>query len=99
MILTITTNWNEKECTFVIEGRIDTLTSGELEQAVNENANKCETLIFDMAAVDYVSSAGIRVIIQAHQTIGKENFILKNVPANVMELFKMTGFQKVLHFA
>ena len=95
----ITTNWNEKDCTFVVEGRIDTLTSGELEQAVAENANKCDKLIFDMAGVDYVSSAGIRVIIQAHQNIGKENFILKNVPANVMELFKMTGFEKVLNFA
>lgn len=94
----ITTNWDNKNCTFIIEGRIDTLTSGELEQAVAENTNKCETLTFDMAGVDYVSSAGIRVIIQAHQNIGKESFMLKNVPANVMELLKMTGFEKVLNF-
>ncbi|MBQ6381885.1 MAG: STAS domain-containing protein [Clostridia bacterium] len=96
--MTITKNWNNQDCTFEIEGRIDTLTSAELEQAVAEVADKCEKLIFDMAGVDYVSSAGIRVIIQTHQNIGKECFILKNVPANVMELFKMTGFQKVLNF-
>ena len=96
--MTITKNWNNQDCTFEIEGRIDTLTSAELEQTVAEVADKCEKLIFDMAGVDYVSSAGIRVIIQTHQNIGKECFILKNVPANVMELFKMTGFQKVLNF-
>ena len=96
--MNITKQWNEKECTFVIEGRIDTLTSGELESAVNEVCDSCEKLVLDMAGVDYVSSAGIRVIIQAHQTLGKENFVLKNVPGNVIELFKMTGFQKVLNF-
>ena len=94
----ITTNQNEKNITFVIEGRIDTLTSGELEAAVQEYMDGGKQIIFDMAAVDYVSSAGIRVIIQVHQNVGKENFVLKNVPANVMELFKMTGFQKVLNF-
>lgn len=95
----ITTNQNEENITFIIEGRIDTLTSGELETAVQEYLESGKPIIFDMAGVDYVSSAGIRVIIQVHQNAGKENFILKNVPANVMELFKMTGFQKVLNFA
>ena len=94
----ITKQWNEKGCVFEIEGRIDTLNSGELEEAVNEVCDNCDKLVLDMTGVDYVSSAGIRVIIQAHQTLGKENFSLKNVPGNVMELFKMTGFQKVLNF-
>ena len=96
--MTITKKWNAKDCTFIIEGRIDTLTSAELEQAVAEVADNCDKLIFDMAGVDYVSSAGIPVVIQTHQNIGRESFILKNVPANVLELFKMTGFQKVLNF-
>ena len=95
----ITTNQNEENVTFIIEGRIDTLTSGELETAVQEYLECGKPIIFDMAGVDYVSSAGIRVIIQVQQNVGKENFLLKNVPGNVMELFKMTGFQKVLNFA
>ena len=94
----IDVKWEDKKCTLLIEGRIDTMTSAELEQCVAENAQKCEKMVMDLAHVDYVSSAGIRVIVQAHQTLGKENFVLKSVPANVMELLKMTGFTKVLSF-
>lgn len=94
----ITTKNNELDYTFIIEGRVDTLTAGELESAVEEYIDDGKKIIFDMSGVDYVSSAGIRVIIQVHQNVGKENFVLKNVPANVMELFRMTGFQKVLNF-
>ena len=89
---------NGNVCTLLPEGRIDTLTSGELESAVNEAYGECEKLVIDMAKVDYVSSAGIRVIIQAHQTVGGERFSLKNVSRNVMQLFTMTGFDKVLMF-
>ena len=89
---------NGKTCTLMPEGRIDTLTSGELESAVNSAYGECEKLVLDMAAVDYVSSAGIRVIIQAHQTVGKDCFSLKNVSKNVMQLLTMTGFDKVLNF-
>lgn len=85
-------------CTLAPEGRVDTLTSGDLEQAVMQAAAECEKIVLDMAAVDYVSSAGIRVIIQAHRTAGDGNFILKNVAKNVYQLFAMTGFDKVLNF-
>ena len=89
---------NVNICTLCPEGRIDTLTSPELEEAVNAACRDCEKLILDMADVDYVSSAGIRVIIQAHQTVGKDCFSLKNVSKNVMQLLTMTGFDKVLTF-
>ena len=79
-------------------GRIDTLTSGELEDAINESKAQCDNLLLDMAEVDYVSSAGIRVIISTHQSMGKEHFALKNVAKNVMQLLTMTGFDKVLQF-
>ena len=79
-------------------GRIDTLTSGELEKEVNDCYASCDKLVLDMSEVDYVSSAGIRVIIQAHQTVGKDRFALKNVSRNVMQLLTMTGFDRVLNF-
>lgn len=79
-------------------GRIDTLTSGELEKEINDCCSDCKKLVLDMSEVDYVSSAGIRVIIQAHQTVGKDSFTLKNVSRNVMQLLTMTGFDKVLNF-
>ena len=89
---------NGNICTLSPEGRMDTLTSGELEEAVNAACAECEKLVLDMAEVDYVSSAGIRVIIQAHQTVGKDRFSLKNVSKNVMQLLAMTGFDRVLTF-
>ena len=89
---------NENICTLSPVGRIDTLTSGELEAEANKACEECEKLTLDMAEVDYVSSAGIRVIIQLHQSFGKENFSLKNVSKNVMQLLTMTGFDKVLNF-
>ena len=89
---------NGNICTLRPEGRIDTLTSAELDEAVNSACSECEKLVLDMADVDYVSSAGIRVIIQAHQSVGKDGFSLKNVSKNVMQLLTMTGFDKVLVF-
>ena len=89
---------NDGICTLKPYGRIDTLTSGELEKEVNDCCANCNKLVLDMAEVDYVSSAGIRVIIQAHQAVGKDSFALKNVSTNVMQLLTMTGFDKVLNF-
>ena len=89
---------NGNICTLLPEGRIDTLTSAELDDAVNTACAECEKLILDMANVDYVSSAGIRVIIKAHQSVGQNCFSLKNVSKNVMQLLTMTGFDKVLKF-
>lgn len=89
---------NDGICTLKPIGRVDTLTSGELEKAVNDCLSECNKIVLDMAEVDYVSSAGIRVIIQAHQSVGKDAFVLKNVSRNVMQLLTMTGFDKVLNF-
>lgn len=89
---------NDGICTLKPIGRVDTLTSGELEKAVNDCCSECNKIVLDMAEVDYVSSAGIRVIIQAHQSVGKDAFVLKNVSRNVMQLLTMTGFDKVLNF-
>lgn len=94
----ITKEFNNGICTLKPQGRIDTLTASEVEAAVNECAGEYDKLVLDMSGVDYVSSAGIRVIIQAHQTIGKDNFTLKDVTRNVMQLLTMTGFDKVLNF-
>lgn len=80
-----------------VVGQLDTLTAPELENAVEEGIPNCEKLIIDMAGVDYISSAGIRVILQAHHTVGGENFVLRSLTGNVQEIFRMTGFGKVLN--
>ena len=95
--MTITQSLNDKTCTLLVEGRIDTLTSAELEQAVNNNAPLCEKLVLDLAGVDYISSAGIRAVLNARKTVGGGNLTLRNLNGNVFEIFKMTGFTKVLN--
>ena len=95
--MTLNTIFDEKNCTIYIEGSIDTLMARELEQAVNEAAPKCEKMVLDMEKVDYISSGGLRVVVGANRTVGKGNLTLKNLAPNVLEIFRLTGFTKVLN--
>ena len=92
----LNTTFEEKVCTIVIEGDIDTLTASELDQAVNVAAPKCEKMILDMSKVDYISSGGLRVVVGANHTLGKGNLTLRGLAPNVYEIFRLTGFTKVL---
>lgn len=93
----LNTSFEEKTCTITIEGSIDTLTARELEQAVNDAAPRCEKMVLDMTKVDYVSSGGLRVVVGANHTVGKENLTLRGLSDNVMEIFRLTGFTKYLN--
>ena len=93
----LTTSFEDKKCTITIEGSIDTLTARELEQAVNDAAPNCDTMVLDMEKVDYISSGGLRVVVGANRTVGKGNLTLKDLAPNVLEIFRLTGFTKVLN--
>lgn len=95
--MTITPVLTDSTCTLIVDGRIDTLTSAELENAVSENAPLCEKLVLDFAGVEYISSAGIRAVLKARQLVGKDNLTLKNLNNNVFQIINMTGFTKVLN--
>ena len=93
----LNTVFEEKVCTLSIEGEIDTLTAPELEQAINDAVPNCEKMIIDFSQVTYISSGGLRVIIGAKHTIGKENLILRGMAQNVYEIFRLTGFTNFLN--
>ena len=93
----LNTEFEEKVCTLSIEGEIDTLTAPELEQAINDAVPNCEKMIIDFSQVTYISSGGLRVIIGANHTIGKENLILRGMAQNVYEIFRLTGFTNFLN--
>lgn len=95
--MNLNTAFEEKTCTITIEGSIDALTSRELEQAVNDAAPQCEKMVLDMTKVDYISSAGLRVVVGANHTVGKDNLTLRGLSDNVMEIFRLTGFTKYLN--
>ena len=96
----MTINVTKEEDTVIIapEGRVDTLTSPELELAVMENATECEKMVLDFKDVDYISSAGLRVIVAAHREMAeKGGMVLRGLTKNVRTIIKMTGFDKKLH--
>lgn len=96
--MNITKNYDEKELTLAIEGRIDTITSQELEKEINDEMGKFDSLILDFADVEYISSAGLRVLIATQKKVKAENnqMTIKNVNDTVNEIFRMSGFDKIL---
>lgn len=86
------------ELVFELEGNIDSTTAPELFEEVNKSLNGIKSLIFDFAKVDYISSAGLRVLLAAYKIMSSQqgNMIIRHVNNNVMDIFQMTGFTNFL---
>ena len=76
-----------------ISGRLDTTTAPELEKELDFTG--ITSVEFDLADLEYVSSAGLRVILMVQKNM-KGNFVLKNVQPEIMEIFEITGFADIL---
>ena len=98
IIMNITKDYNGKELTLSVEGRIDTITSQELDNGIHNELNNFDSLIIDCTDLEYISSAGLRVLIATQKILKAENIplIIKNVSAPVNEIFRMSGFNKIL---
>ena len=94
--MNIVKNYNKKELTLAIEGRIDTITSQELDEEINEELANFDSLIMDFSDLEYISSAGLRVLIATQKKLKADNipFIIRNVNDTVGEIFRMSGFDK-----
>ena len=79
-------------------GRLDTVTSTKLQTSLMEAIEGAEAIELDFAAVEYVSSAGLRVLLQGQKAAQKSGkaMTLKNVSSEVMEVFDVTGFSGIL---
>ncbi len=87
---------NEKMVLYV-EGRLDTITSPELEKEIAALPEQITELTIDMTKVEYVSSAGLRVLLGAHKMMSRKGaMIVTGVCEDVMQVFEMTGFADVL---
>ncbi len=83
--------------TYALEGRLDTTTSPQLEAELKENLEGVTDLIFDFSQLEYISSAGLRVMLMAQKMMNAQgNMIVKNVNEIVMEVFEVTGFDEIL---
>ncbi len=84
--------------TIDIKGRLDTSSAPELEQVLDEKLDGAESLIFDMTDIDYISSAGLRVLLSAQKKMNKKGgMIVKNANEVVMEVFEVIGFVDILN--
>ncbi len=85
--------------TVIISGRVDTVTSPEVDAYVNQNLEGAESLILDFKDVNYVSSAGLRVLLSLHKKMAaKGGMKLINVNESVNDVFEVTGFDEILDY-
>ena len=95
--MTIEIKKSQNETVIEIIGRLDTITAPALEKTINENIEDTKNLIIDTKGMEYISSAGLRVLLTAQKKIQKIGSMkILNVCAEVMELFEMTGFSDIL---
>ena len=95
--MTIEIKKNAAETVIQIAGRLDTITAPALDKAINEDIGDTRNLILDMKSLEYISSAGLRVLLGAQkkmQKIGSMKVV--KVCEEVMEVFEMTGFADIL---
>ena len=84
-------------CTLTVEGKIDTMTAPELDEAVKSNLPKCDKMIFDFTNVEYITSAGLRVLVYAHRELMKKGGVtVTGVYESIKKVFTVTGIHKVL---
>lgn len=83
-----------------LSGRLDTVSAPQLEQIMKQMWAGNKRLILDLDDIDYISSAGLRVILMCQKQVSRDagNMIVKNVCPPVMEVFRMTGFDRILQF-
>ena len=95
--MTIEKNLNGTELTITIAGRLDTTTAPQLEAEFKQSINGIEKLVLDFAALEYLSSAGLRVLLAAQKVMNKQGeMIIKNVNETIHEIFEVTGFIDIL---
>ena len=88
---------NGSSLCFALEGRLDTNTAPELETAIKNSIDGVEELTIDMAALDYLSSAGLRVLLGAQKIMNKQgSMLVTHVNDTIMEIFEVTGFADIL---
>ena len=95
--MTIEIKKNVEETIIEIVGRLDTITAPSLDKTINEDIGDTKNLVLDVKNMEYISSAGLRVLLAAQkkmQKIGSMKVI--NVCEEVMEVFEMTGFADIL---
>ena len=95
--MTIEKNLGGTELTLTIAGRLDTTTAPQLEAEFKQNIGGVTKLVLDFAALEYLSSAGLRVLLAAQKVMNKQGeMVVRNINETISEIFEVTGFSDVL---
>ena len=98
--MTIEKKQNGNELTLLLEGRLDTVTAPQLESEIKTSLDGVTVLIFDFSKLEYISSAGLRVLLSAQKTMNAQGEMkVLNVNETIMEIFEVTGFSDILTIA
>ena len=88
---------NGAELNLAVEGRLDTTTAPQLEAELKQSISGVETLVLDFANLEYLSSAGLRVLLAAQKVMNKQGeMVIRNVNETIAEIFEITGFSDIL---
>ena len=95
--MTIIKKQNGTALEIALEGRLDTMTAPELEAELNKSLGGADSLTMDFSKLEYISSAGLRVLLSAHKTMkAKGGMTVTHVNEIVQEVFEVTGFAEIL---
>ncbi len=97
--MTITKNKDGAKLVVALTGRLDTTTAPQLEAELRTVVDGISELEFDLAGLEYISSAGLRVLLAAQKVMNKQgSMVIRNANADLMDIFEVTGFVDILHF-
>jgi anti-sigma B factor antagonist len=95
--MTINKTLNDGKLVYKLIGRLDTTTAPELEAELKKSIDSAEKLEFDFSGLEYISSAGLRVLLFAQKTMNKQgSMVIRSVNDEIKEIFDITGFSDIL---
>ena len=96
-MLNINKTFGDGKALFALEGRLDTTTAPELETALKESLDGVAELTLDFEKLDYISSAGLRVLLTAQKQMNRQGSMkIVHVNETILEIFEVTGFSDIL---
>ncbi len=96
-MLGINEQLNGNNLAITLEGRLDTTTAPELEEKLKSSLDGVQELVFEIGKLEYISSAGLRVLLSAQKTMNKQgSMVVKNPSEEIKEIFEVTGFSDIL---
>lgn len=95
--MTIEKNSNGEKLEIKLTGRLDTTTAPGLEAELKKSVTGVSKLVFDFASLEYLSSAGLRVLLAAQKVMNKQGeMVILNVNDTIQDIFEVTGFSEIL---